>query len=129
MLGALHPPRGVAKPGWDSPQRHKLPAPFRQTVIARCRSLAQRAAPANTTVRRDPNLNGLRLPRATMQLHLCLAPMLRFAEGRPSGVVRVRWAGAGLEVGSSSDHERCEAQPRTCSSSVPTVQERYDWVL
>src|ERR1019366_8003273 len=70
MRGTLDPPRGVAIPDGDSPQRHKLPAPFRQTVIARCRLLAQRAAPAPTTMRRDPDLNKLRLPAAAMHLYL-----------------------------------------------------------
>ena len=45
MLGTLDPPRGVAIPGGDTPERHKLPAPFRQTVIARCRLLAQQQRP------------------------------------------------------------------------------------
>src|SRR5208283_866064 len=70
MLGTLDPPRDVAIPGGDSPQRHKLPAPFRQTVIARCRSLAQRAAPANTAMRRDPDLNEVRLPLVAVHLYL-----------------------------------------------------------
>ena len=70
MRGTLHPPRCVAKPGRDSPQRHKLPAPFRQTVIARGWPLAQRAAPAHTAMRRDPDLNEVRLPLAAMHLHL-----------------------------------------------------------
>src|SRR5664280_1122367 len=70
MRGTLDPPRGVAIPGRDSPQRHKLPASFRQTVIARCRSLAQRAAPAHTAMRRDPDLNEVRLPSAAMHPYL-----------------------------------------------------------
>src|SRR5271167_374613 len=70
MRGTLYSPRSVAKPGRDTPQRHKLPAPFRQTVIARCRSLAQGAAPANTAMRRDPDLNEVRLPLAALHLYL-----------------------------------------------------------
>src|ERR1019366_7250929 len=70
MRGTLDPPRGVAIPGRDAPQRHKLPAPFRQTVIARSRSLAQRAAPAHTAMRRDPDLNEVRLPSVAMHPYL-----------------------------------------------------------
>ena len=45
MLRAFDPPGGVAKPGHNSPQRHKPPTPFRQAVIARRRPLALGALP------------------------------------------------------------------------------------
>src|ERR1035437_7386749 len=70
MLATLHPPWRVAKPGRDSPQRHKLPAPLRQAVIARCRSLALGATPANTAMRLHHDFDQLRLALVTMHSHL-----------------------------------------------------------
>jgi hypothetical protein len=51
MLGTRHTPWCIAKVGGDSPQRHKQPAPRRQTVIPRRRSLATRTAPAYARMR------------------------------------------------------------------------------
>src|SRR4051812_38060562 len=51
MLGTLHSPWSVAKVGGDSPQRHEEPAPLGQAVIARCRFLTTRTAPAYAGMR------------------------------------------------------------------------------
>jgi hypothetical protein len=63
-LAALHSPRRVQKVSWDSPQRHKLPASPRQAVIAGCRSLALRTAPADAAMRLQLDLDHLRLALA-----------------------------------------------------------------
>ena len=70
MLGAFHSPWRIVKPGGDSPQRHKAPAPLWQAIIAGCRFLALRAAPADPTVRLKPDLNPVRFPLPAIQAHL-----------------------------------------------------------
>ncbi len=54
----------------DSPQGHKQPAPPGQAIIAWCRSLALRAAPADAVVRLHRDLDRERPTRVTMHAHL-----------------------------------------------------------
>src|ERR1035441_4780580 len=70
VVGTLHPPWRVEKVGRNSPQGHKQPAPFRQAIIAWCRSLTLRAAPAHPPMwfHRDPDRERSSLVR--MYTHL-----------------------------------------------------------
>ena len=50
-INTLHSPWRVAKVGGDSPQRYEEPTPLGQAVIARCRFLTTRTAPAYAGMR------------------------------------------------------------------------------
>ena len=69
MLGTLHSPRSIEKVGANSPQRHKLPAPLRQAVVAWCRLLALRATPAHPAMRLQLYFDHLGLPLAGAHPH------------------------------------------------------------
>src|SRR5579872_347290 len=51
MLATLHAPGSIEKAGWNSPERHKLPAPLRQTIVARRWTTTPGAAPADPAMR------------------------------------------------------------------------------
>ena len=70
MLDALHPPQRVAEPGRDPPQRHKLPVPLQQSIIAGRWLLAHRAASAHAAMRRHRDLDPFRLALADSHTHV-----------------------------------------------------------
>ena len=70
VLPALDSPWCVEEIGGDSPQGYKQPAPPRQAIIAWCRSLALRTAPADAVVRLHGDLDGERSIFVPMHAHL-----------------------------------------------------------
>jgi hypothetical protein len=66
----LHSPGRVPEMGGDSPQRHKQPAPLRQSVVARGRLLTLRAPPTHVAMRLQADFDRPRLPLSTLQLNL-----------------------------------------------------------
>src|SRR5271169_6473735 len=70
MLCAFHPPGRVAELGGNSPQRHKQPAPLRQSVVAGRRLLTLRAPPAHASMRLQADFDRARLSLATLQSNL-----------------------------------------------------------
>jgi hypothetical protein len=70
MLRAFHPPGRVPEMGGDSPQRHKEPAPLRQSVVARRRLLTLRAPTTHAAVRLQADFDRARLPLLTLHLNL-----------------------------------------------------------
>ena len=72
MLGALHAPRRVSKIRRDAPQRHKQPAPLRQTVIARRRPPALRTASPYSSMWLHHDLNRFRSPVVAMHTHFAV---------------------------------------------------------
>src|SRR5579883_3632971 len=72
MLGTAHAPGCVAEIGRDPPQGHKQPTLLLQAVVAGRGALAARAAPTDSAMWLDADLDGLGLLLATMQAYLAV---------------------------------------------------------